>query len=117
MYVYDTGIENWESEFQALMVSAKWQEKVDALTVLSQHVTNLSPVVAGYQLFACVLNCVCLIKISSIGIGTISTALITYLSHKTSSFKISNINIMKAVIQVSCDLAKKCSATAGKCNK
>jgi hypothetical protein len=38
--------------------------------------------------------------------GQYSAALVVYLSSKTSSFKISNINIMKAVIQTACQAAK-----------
>jgi hypothetical protein len=38
--------------------------------------------------------------------GQYSAALVVYLSSKTSAFKISNINIMKAVIQTACQAAK-----------
>ena len=37
--------------------------------------------------------------------GQYSAALVVYLSSKTSAFKISNINILKAVIQTACQAA------------
>lgn len=75
-------IENWATSFQELATSAKWQEKVDALGVVSQAIQSQE---AG---------------------GQFSAALVVYLQGTNSNFKISNINILKAVIQTACAAAQ-----------
>lgn len=77
-------IDGWDSSFQTLMSSAKWQEKVDALAILEKNITE-----------------------SNCG-GKYSDALIKYLSSQTNGFKISNINILKGVMSTSCAAAKYC---------
>lgn len=78
----ELGIANWDGEFQNMMNSAKWQEKVDALTALGSA-----------------------LQASNNG-GQFSAPLVVYLNAKNSGFKISNANILKAVIQVACSAAQ-----------
>lgn len=69
----------------ALMASSKWQEKVEALTTIEKK----------------------LIEVKTGG-GKYSAALVGYLSSQTGGFKISNINILKAVIAVAVAAAQNC---------
>jgi hypothetical protein len=69
----------------ALMASSKWQEKVEALTIIEKK----------------------LIEVKTCG-GKYSAALVGYLSSQTGGFKISNINILKAVIAVAVAAAQNC---------
>ncbi len=70
------GIADWSGSAQALMDSAKWQEKVDALTALGTAVQT-----------------------NSMG-GALAVPLVAYLKAKTAGFKISNVSVAKAVMQV-----------------
>jgi hypothetical protein len=74
----ELNIEGWTGTFQVLMNSAKWQDKVDALATMANKLKELN-----------------------VG-GKHSAALVAYLSSKTGNFKISNANILKGVIQLSC---------------
>lgn len=69
------GIPGWEDSFQAAITSAKWQEKTEAVATLGSRIADQQ---AG---------------------GRYSAAFVVYLSSKTSGFRVSNINILKAVIQ------------------
>jgi hypothetical protein len=60
------------------MSSAKWQDKVQALTLIGEKIAE-----------------------NKNG-GHYSSALVCYIGSKTSNYKISNISILKAVIQTSC---------------
>lgn len=72
------GIDGWDSNVQTLMNSAKWQEKVEALTLIGEKIAETK---TG---------------------GQYSSALVCYIGSKTSNYKISNISILKAVIQTAC---------------
>lgn len=78
----ELNIPNWTTTYPALINSAKWQDKVEAITILGDKIVE-----------------------SQSG-GKYSNALITYMSSRTSGFKISNVNILKAVLQTSCQAAK-----------
>ena len=75
-------IPGWDSSFQTNITSVKWLDKVDAITLLG---TTIAETNTG---------------------GKYSSPLIVYLSSKTSGFKISNVNILKAVMQTACQAAK-----------
>ena len=81
-------IENWDSGFQELICSTKWQEKVEALTTLTTKITETK---SG---------------------GKYSKSLVSFISHHTGKFKISNINILKSVIQLFCAAAQAAKAAA-----
>ena len=70
------GIADWNSGFQALVSSSKWQEKVDACTALGDAIQKQS---AG---------------------GSLAVPLVAYIKAHNSGFKISNVNIVKAIMQV-----------------
>jgi hypothetical protein len=72
------GIEGWEGPVQEAMASANWQVKAEAVTAIGQKIADLN-----------------------VG-GQYSAPLVVYLSSKTSGFKITNVNILKAVIQTAC---------------
>jgi len=76
------GMEGWENSVQAAMMSAKWQEKVEALENMAKKFAE-----------------------TKLG-GQLSAALVVYLNAKTSGFKISNVSILKAVIQTACAAAQ-----------
>lgn len=76
------GVPNWAGAFQENIMSVKWQEKSEAITLLGQTIAA-----------------------QEVG-GQYSTALIVYLSAKTAGFKISNVNILKAVMEATCAAAK-----------
>ncbi len=76
------GIADWDTSVQEVMNGANWQGKVDILTTMTQVITE-----------------------SKNG-GKYSAALVTYLSSVTAKFKISNVNILKAVIQLACACAQ-----------
>lgn len=82
MALSSLGVEGWDTTIQEAMGSAKWQEKVEALSSITQRLQE-----------------------TQLG-GQLSAALVVYLSDKTSKFKISNVNILKAVIQATCAAAK-----------
>jgi hypothetical protein len=67
------------------MDSAKWQEKVDALGVLERRLAELEGTGGGAQFAA---------------------ALVKYLASTSGGFKISNINILKAVLQTAVAVVK-----------
>jgi hypothetical protein len=75
-------IPSWESSVKAGMVSSKWQDKVEALNAIGNRIAE-----------------------AQVG-GQFSDALVIYLHSKTAGFRISNINIMKAVIQTACSAAQ-----------
>eukprot|EP01041_Mallomonas_annulata_P000127 gene127-202_t len=75
-------IENWSDGIQKNMDSSKWQDKVDALLVIGKAIHDQN---AG---------------------GQYSAPLVVYLKAKTGGLKISNISILKGVIQLACDAAK-----------
>lgn len=77
--------EGTDGSIHALMASSKWQEKVEALTTIEKK----------------------LIEVKTSG-GKFSAALVGYLSSQTGGFKISNINILKAVIAVAVAAAQNC---------
>jgi len=67
-------IDGWADSVQALMDSAKWNDKVDALTLMTTQMAALN-----------------------LG-GNLSRSLVVYISSKTSGLKISNVNVSKAVL-------------------
>ena len=75
-------VPGWDGVIQEQMTSAKWQDKVEALEAISN---TISAQQCG---------------------GQYSAALVVYLASKTANFKISNINILKSVIQVACSAAQ-----------
>jgi hypothetical protein len=75
-------VPGWDGPAQTLMDSEKWQERVEALESIGKAIVD-----------------------RKIG-GQISAPLVAYLSHKTKTFKISNVNILKAVIQTTCNAAQ-----------
>lgn len=76
------GIDGWDSSFQALMNSAKWQDRVDACTVLGEAIQS-----------------------QSLG-GSLSVPLVAFLKGHNNGFKMSNVNIVKAVMQVAVSAAQ-----------
>ena len=74
-------LEGWTDTVQAAMSSANWQVKADAVAAIGQKIADLEQ---G---------------------GHFSAPLVVYLSSKTAGFKISNTNILKAVIQTACQAA------------
>ena len=76
-------IPDWETVVKN-MESAKWQEKADAVTAIG---TKIAETASG---------------------GVYSAALVGFLSAKTAGFKISNVNIMKAVITSATVAAQNC---------
>lgn len=81
------GIPDWTDAFQANIMSVKWQEKSEAIALLGQTVAAKE---AG---------------------GQYSAALVVYLSAKTAGFRISNVNILKSVIEATCEAAKHVGET------
>jgi hypothetical protein len=69
-------VKGFETELQANMASSNWQQKVDALTAISQSIQS-----------------------KKVG-GLMSAPLIVYLRTQTSNFKITNVSVQKAVIQL-----------------
>lgn len=78
----ELGVEGWESTIQESMSSVKWQDKIEALSAIGQKIAETQ---TG---------------------GKFSAPLVMYLSSKLSKFKISNVNILKSVIQTTCIAAK-----------
>jgi hypothetical protein len=72
------------------MSSDKWQVKADAVTLMGTKLSELTE-----------------------GVGKYSAPLVVYLASKTGGFKISNINILKAVIQTACSAATPCGEGKG----
>lgn len=75
-------VPGWDGSIQTQMDSEKWQDKVEALESISKAILE-----------------------RKVG-GQISSALVVYLSSKTKTFKISNVNILKCVIQTACNAAQ-----------
>jgi hypothetical protein len=80
-------VPGWEGAIQQNMNSAKWQDKVDAVQAIERR---LSEVEEG---------------------GRYSAALVKYLSDKTGGLKISNANVLKAVISCCSTAAARCGSS------
>jgi cytoskeleton-associated protein 5 len=82
----ELALPDWESTVLPNMDSAKWQEKSEAIAAIGNKVEQLK---CG---------------------GKVSAALISFISQKTSSFKISNVAIMKAVVGTATSAAAHCGS-------
>ena len=76
------GLEGWAGPAQEAMASSNWQVKADAVAALGSKIAELR-----------------------VG-GKYSAALVAYLAAKTAGFKISNVNILKAVMHAACGAAQ-----------
>mmetsp|Transcript_14415 Transcript_14415/g.21637 ORF Transcript_14415/g.21637 Transcript_14415/m.21637 type:complete len:2162 (-) Transcript_14415:214-6699(-) len=72
----DLGIPDWEGEVQPLMASDKWQDKVAALGKIEEFV-----------------------KASEVG-GQASAPLVAYIKGQFNNFKVTNVSVLKGILQL-----------------
>ena len=85
----ELGLEGWEGPVQEALNGAKWQDKVEALEAMGRAVAE-----------------------KQLG-GRLSGALVCFLSTKTSGFRVSNVNILKAAVQCACSAVQNVGAGEG----